>query len=41
MPAAIQTTPMLPGLSPVRGKAIVARFDGGLMSSDGRLVGPA
>ena len=38
MPAAIQTTPMLPGLSPVRGRAIVARFDGGLMSSDGGLL---
>ncbi len=38
MPAAVETTPMLPGLSPVRGKPIVARFDGGLMSSDGGLL---
>jgi hypothetical protein len=29
---------MLPGLSPVGGKAIVARFDGGCMSSDGGLL---
>lgn len=27
--------PPLPGLSPVAGKSIVARFDGGLLSSDG------
>jgi hypothetical protein len=30
-----QTTPFLPGLSPVCGKEIVARFDGGRLSSDG------
>ena len=31
------TDPMLPppGLSPVSGKAVVAQFDGGLLSSDG------
>jgi hypothetical protein len=28
----------LPGLSPVSGKAIVAKFDGGLLSSDGGIV---
>ena len=34
------TDPMLPllGLSPVCGKTIVARFDGGLLSSDGGVV---
>ncbi len=32
------TTPFLPGLSPVRGKEIVARFDGGRLSSDGRVL---
>ena len=29
---------MLPGLSPVCGRLIEARFDGGLMSSDGGLL---
>jgi len=38
MPATAEATPMLPGLSPVQGKPIVARFDGGLMSSDGGLL---
>ena len=38
MPAAIETTPMLPGLSPVCGKPIVTRFDGGPMSSAGGLL---
>src|SRR5260370_15295293 len=28
----------LPGLSPVNGKAVVARFDGGLLSSDGGIL---
>jgi len=28
----------LPGLSPVSGKTIVAKFDGGLLSSDGGIV---
>jgi hypothetical protein len=30
--------PMLPGLSPVAGKSVVAKFDGGLLSSDGGLL---
>ena len=30
----IDSTPMLPGLSPVAGKRIAAQFDGGLLSSD-------
>jgi hypothetical protein len=30
--------PMLPGLSPVSGKAVVAKFDGGRLSSDGGLL---
>jgi hypothetical protein len=38
MPAAIETTPPLPGLSPVAGKPIIARFDGGSLSSDGGLM---
>jgi hypothetical protein len=29
---------MLPGLSPVAGKSVVAKFDGGLLSSDGGLL---
>lgn len=33
-----QTTPYLPGLSPVCGKEIVARFDGGRLSSDGGVL---
>jgi hypothetical protein len=28
----------LPGLSPIEGKEIVARFDGGRLSSDGGLL---
>jgi len=32
------TTPFLPGLSPVCGKEIVARFDGGRFSSDGGVL---
>jgi hypothetical protein len=35
MPAEVASTASLPGLSPVAGKPIVARFDGGLLSSDG------
>jgi hypothetical protein len=35
MPAAIDSTLVLPGLSSVCGKPIVARLDGALMSSDG------
>ena len=34
MPAKAEATPALPGLSPVAGKPIIARFDGGQMSSD-------
>src|SRR3954447_9603967 len=38
MPANDQPTPILPGLSPICGRAIEARFDGELMSSDGGLL---
>ena len=38
MPATPEPTPILPGLSPIRGKPIEARFDGALMSSDGGLL---
>jgi hypothetical protein len=38
MPADIETTLPLPGLSPVGGKPIIARFDGGSLSSDGGLL---
>ena len=38
MPAKRETTPALPGLSPVYGKPIVARFDGGQLSSDGGIL---
>jgi hypothetical protein len=38
MPAKVETTPALPGLSPVGGKSVIARFDGGHMSSDGGLL---
>ena len=34
----VDITPFLPGLSPVRGKAGVARFDGGRLSSEGGLL---
>jgi hypothetical protein len=34
----VETTPFLPGLSPVQGKAVVARFDGGRLSSAGGLL---
>ena len=30
--------PTLPGLSPVAGRSIVAKFDGGLLSSDGGVL---
>jgi hypothetical protein len=33
-----ETTPFLPGLSPVCGKELLARFDGGQMSSDGGVL---
>ena len=34
----VDATPFLPGLSPVRGKTVVARFDGGRLSSEGGLL---
>ena len=38
MPAEVESTPALPGLSPVCGKPIIARFDGGKLSSDGGVL---
>jgi hypothetical protein len=38
MPVKVESTPLLPGLSPVCGKTIVARFDGASLSSDGGLL---
>ena len=38
MPASAEATPVLPDLSPICGRPIEARFDGGLMSSDGGLL---
>ena len=38
MPATVQSTPCLPGLSPVAGKPVVARFGGESLSSDGGLL---
>lgn len=34
----VDATPLLPGLSPVRGKPVIARFDGGRLSSEGGLL---
>ena len=34
----VESTPFLPGLSPVAGKPLTASFDAGLMSSDGGLI---
>src|SRR5258705_13779618 len=34
----VDATPFLPGLSPVQGKDVVARFDGGRLSSEGGLL---
>ena len=34
----VDVTPFLPGLSPIQGKALVARFDGGRLSSEGGLL---
>ena len=34
----VDNTPSLPGLSPVAGKAVVPRFDGGRLSSEGGLL---
>ena len=38
MPAKVETSPTLPGLSPVCGRRIEARFDGTHLSSDGGLL---
>jgi hypothetical protein len=38
MPAIADATPILPGLSPIHGRPIEARFDAALMSSDGGLL---
>lgn len=38
MPAKVENSPPLPGLSPVGGKPLVARFDGGRLSSDGGVL---
>ena len=38
MPADAHATLPLPGLSPVAGKPLIARFDGGALSSDGGLL---
>jgi hypothetical protein len=34
----VDATPFLPGLSPVQGKAVLAHFDGGRLSSEGGLL---
>jgi Transposase DDE domain group 1 len=36
--AMIDTMPALPGLSPVSGKTVIAKFDGGVLSSDGGVL---
>jgi len=38
MPAKVESTPSLPGLPPVSGKPLVARFDSGRLSSDGGVL---
>jgi hypothetical protein len=38
MPAKVEITPALPSLSPVGSKPVIARFDGGRLSSDGGLL---
>jgi hypothetical protein len=38
MPAKVESTPALPGLPPVCGKRLVARFYGGELSSDGGVL---
>ena len=38
MPAKVESIPVLTGLSPVCGEPIIARFDGGKLSSDGGVV---
>ena len=37
-PVKVESTPPLAGLSPASGKPIIARFDGGQLSSDGGLL---
>ncbi|MCW2240912.1 hypothetical protein M2351_005551 [Azospirillum canadense] len=34
----VDPTPTLPGLSPLAGKPVIGRFDGGRLSSDGGLL---
>ena len=34
----VDATPLLPGLSAVQGKAVIARFDGGRLSSEAGLL---
>src|SRR6201997_5735418 len=34
----VDVTPFLPGLPPVQGKPVIARFDGGQLSSEGGLL---
>jgi hypothetical protein len=38
MPVKVENAPPLPGLSPVGGKSLMARFDGGQLSSDGGVL---
>ena len=38
MPVTVEATSSLPGLSPVGGRPLIARFDGGQLSSDGGLL---
>jgi hypothetical protein len=38
MPVKVDNAPPLPGLSAVAGKPIIARFDGGQLSSDGGVL---
>ncbi len=38
MPAKDEAIAILPGLSPIQGRAIEARFDSAMMSSDGGLL---
>ncbi len=38
MPVTVEATSLLPGLSPVGCKPLIARFDGGQLSSDGGLL---
>src|SRR4051795_5894715 len=38
MPVQPKTPPLLPGLSPIGGRPVIARFDGGHLASDGGLL---